>query len=109
MAGLLNTSSIMMCPHGGTVSAITSNTQVMAAGDPLVRASDTFMIAGCPFVLGIVPHPCMQVQWVQPDTMSQAVSDFTLSEQSVGLCVAADMAVQGTVLITFTQPSVSGM
>jgi hypothetical protein len=108
MAGLLNTSSIMMCPHGGTVSAITSNTQVMAAGDPLVRATDTFMIAGCPFVLGIVPHPCMQVQWVQPDTMSQAVSDFTLSEQSVGLCVAADMAVQGTVLITFTQPSVSG-
>jgi hypothetical protein len=108
MAALLNTSSIMMCPHGGTVSVVTSNTQVMAAGDPVIRASDTYLIAGCPFVLGVVPQPCMQVQWVQTDTASQAVSDFTLSEESVGLCVAADMAVQGTVLIMFTQPSVSG-
>lgn len=108
MANLLNTSSIMMCPHGGTVSVISSNTQVMAAGDPVLRASDTFLIAGCPFVVGIPPHPCVQVQWVQPDVQSQALGDFTLSEESVGLCVAADMAVQGTVLITFTQPQVSG-
>jgi hypothetical protein len=108
MAGLLNTSSIMMCPHGGTVSAISSNTQVMAAGDPVLRASDTFLIAGCPFLIVLVPHPCMQVQWVQTDLDSQVLGDFTLSEESVGLCVAADMAVQGTVLITFTQPQVSG-
>lgn len=108
MAGLLNTSSIMMCPHGGTVSVVTSNTQVMAASAPVIRATDTYLIAGCPFVVGVVPHPCMQVQWVQPNTASQAASDFTLSETSVGMCVAADMSVQGTVLITFTQPSVSG-
>lgn len=109
MAGLLNTSSVLMCPHGGTVSAISSNTRVMAAGDPVLRASDTFMVAGCPFVIGVVPHPCVQVQWVQPDTESQVLSDFTLSESSVGLCVAADMAVQGTALIVFTQPRVSGL
>lgn len=108
MANLLNTSSIMMCPHGGTVSAITSNTRVMVNGDPAVRASDTFLIAGCAFVIGVVPHPCVTVQWVQPDTMSQVLSDFTLSEESVGLCQAADQAVQGAVLITFTQPLVSG-
>src|SRR5215469_14888132 len=109
MANLLNTSSIMMCPHGGTVSAISSNTRVNAGGSPVLRATDTFLIAGCPFVVGIVPHPCMQVQWVQPDAQSQVLGDFTLSEESVGLCVAADMAVQGTVLITFTQPQVSGV
>jgi hypothetical protein len=108
MANLLNTSSVMMCPHGGTVSAITGNTRVMANGDPVLLASDTFLIAGCPFVIGIVPHPCVQAQWVQPDTMSQVASNFTLSEASVGLCQAADMAVQGTVLIAFTQPMVSG-
>lgn len=108
MANLLNTSSIMMCPHGGMVSAITSNTRVSAGGSPAVRASDTFVIAGCPFVIGVVPHPCMQVQWVQPDARSQVLGDFTLSEGSVGLCVAADMAAQGTVLISFTQPQVSG-
>lgn len=108
MAGLLNTASVLMCPHGGTVSAISSNARVSAAGSFVLRPSDTFLIAGCPFVVGVVPHPCVQVQWVVPDAQSKAMSDFTLSEQSVGLCVAADQAPQGTVLITFTQPRVSG-
>lgn len=108
MAGLLNISSVMMCPHGGMVSAITTNTRVQATGDFVLRSSDTFLIAGCPFVIGIVPHPCVQVQWVQPALRSQVISDFTLTEESVGLCVAPDMAVQGTVLILFTQPQVSG-
>ncbi|HEX3437628.1 MAG TPA: hypothetical protein VHT24_12735 [Pseudacidobacterium sp.] len=108
MANLLNTASVMMCPHGGTVSAITSNTRVNVGGGPAVLATDTFMIAGCPFVVGVVPHPCMQVQWVQPDARSQVESNFTLSESSVGMCVAADMAVQGTVLINMTQAQVSG-
>jgi hypothetical protein len=109
MANLLNTSSVMMCPHGGSVSVISSNTQVLAAGDPVLRASDTFLIAGCPFIVGIVPNPCVQVQWVQPDSESQVLSDFTLSEESVGLCIADDGAVQGTVLIVYTQEQVSGI
>jgi len=109
MPGLLNSSSIMMCPHGGTVTAITANARAKAAGDFILRSSDTFIIAGCPFIIGLVPHPCVQVQWVQFDTRSQVMSDFTLSESSVGLCVAPDQAVQGTVLVNFTQPRVSGI
>ena len=108
MAGLLNSSSLLMCPHGGTVQAITSNTRVKGAGDFLLRSSDTFTIAGCPFVLGTSPHPCVQVQWIQPDQRSQVMSNLTLSEESVGLCVAADQAPQGTVSVSFTQPRVSG-
>jgi len=108
VANLLNSSTVMMCPHGGMVNAITLNTRVRAAGDFVLRPSDTFIVAGCPFFAGPVYHPCVQVQWVQADTRSQAVSDFTLSEQSVGLCVAADQAVQGPVQIVFTQPRVSG-
>src|SRR5882672_1982935 len=109
MANLLNSSSIMMCPHGGTVNAITSNAKAKAGGDFILRSSDTFLIAGCPFAIGPTPHPCMKVQWVQTDTRSQVMSDFTLSEQSVGLCLAADQGAQGTVLINFTQPRVSGI
>jgi hypothetical protein len=109
MAGLLTSSSVMMCPHGGTVSAVSSNTRVMAGGDPVLRSSDTFIVAGCPFVIVFVPHPCVQVQWVQPDARSQVLGDFTLSEESVGLCVGPDMAPQGAVLILFTQPQVSGV
>lgn len=109
MAHLLNSSAVIMCPHGGTVSVITTNTRVNVGGGPAIRASDTYLVAGCPFVIGVVAHPCMQVEWVQPDARSQVLSDFTLSEASVGLCKAADQAVQGTALIVFTQPRVSGI
>lgn len=37
MANLLTTTSVLMCPHGGTVTVTTQNSQVMAAGSPLVR------------------------------------------------------------------------
>lgn len=108
MAGLLNTSSLMMCPHGGTVQATSTNTQTKAAGDFVLRVSDVFTIVGCPFVLGVVPHPCVRVQWVVSAARVQAVHDFALTEQSVGLCLAADAAPQGTVQIAFTQPRVTG-
>ena len=109
MAGLLNETSTLQCPHGGTVSIVTSNTRVKGGGDYLARSTDTFIIAGCPFILGLVPHPCVQIQWVQPAARSQVSSDFTLTEESVGLCLADDAAVQGTVLIMFTQPQVAGL
>jgi hypothetical protein len=108
MPGLLNMSSVMMCPHGGQIQSITSNSQVQAAGDFAVRASDTFSIVGCPFFLGPSPHPCMTVQWVQPAARSRVSSDYTLTEASVGLCLAADQTPQGPVIIALTQPRVAG-
>ena len=98
----------MMCPHGGTVTATTGNTRAKAAGAFLLRASDTFTIAGCALNIAGAPHPCVQVRWVQPALQGKAGGDFLLNEAGVGLCVAADQAVQGTVLILATQPRVAG-
>jgi hypothetical protein len=109
MPGLLNTESVLMCPHGGTVQIVTTNTRVQAGGSFAVLSSDTFIIAGCPFILGLVPHPCVQVQWLQPAERSQVGGEFTLTEASVGLCIAPDQAPQGAVLIVTTQPQVSGL
>jgi hypothetical protein len=107
MSGFLTTASVMMCPHGGTVQAVSSNTKVLAGGAPVLRSTDTFIIAGCPFLIVLVPHPCVTVQWVQPAARS-TISDPTLTLASVGLCQAADQAVQGPVIIASTQPSVTG-
>jgi hypothetical protein len=48
------------------------------------------------------------IQWVQADARSQVLGDFTLNESSIGLCIAADQAVQGIALIAATQSLVSG-
>ena len=109
MPALLTTASVLMCPHGGTVQIISTNTRVTAGGDYLALSSDTFMIAGCPFVLpSTQPSPCMQVQWVQTAQECQTMGNFNLTEASVGLCLAATQAPQGTVLINSTQPRVAG-
>jgi hypothetical protein len=108
MGRLLNASSQMMCPHGGTVTASTSNSKARADSGFVLRQSDTFTIAGCVLNVAGAPHPCVRVQWVQPTLQNRAAGDSALAEESVGLCVAADQAVQGTVLVVFTQARVSG-
>jgi hypothetical protein len=106
-APLLTTSATMMCPHGGTVSAVSSNSKTKA-GDYVLRGTDTFTIAGCSLVLGTVPHPCVSVKWVVTDMHTKAMGDLTLDVQSTGLCQAADQAVQGTVIITPAQTKALG-
>jgi hypothetical protein len=108
MVGLITTAAMMTCPHGGTVQGTPSSPRVQAGGTPLLTASDMFVIAGCPFILGLVPHPCVSVQWVQPAARSTAGGNPTLTMESVGLCVAADQAVQGAVLISSTQQNAWG-
>jgi hypothetical protein len=108
MPALLTAASTMMCPHGGTVTAVPGQTRA-AADAPVLRGSDTFTIAGCPFLIVLVPSPCVSVQWVATATRVQAAGDFVLNEASVGLCLAATQAPQGAVLIVQTQPKGSGL
>jgi hypothetical protein len=108
MPALLTPSSTMMCPHGGTVTAIAGSTRAMAGGAPVLRASDTFIIAGCAFA-PVVPHPCLTVQWVLTAQRVRHGGDFVLNESSVGLCLAGDQAPQGVVMVVATQPQVSGL
>jgi hypothetical protein len=108
MPFLLTVASTMMCPHGGTVTAIPGQTSA-TAGAPILRGSDTFLIAGCPFAIGPDYSPCLTVQWVQTATRVQAGGDFVLNEDSVGLCLAATQAPQGAVLILLTQLRSSGL
>jgi hypothetical protein len=108
MPALLTASSTMMCPHGGTVIAVPAQTQAVA-DSPILTMSATCSIAGCAFVIGVVPSPCLTVQWVEGATSVQAGGDYALNESSVGLCLAATQAPQGAVLIVATQPTVEGL
>ena len=107
MPALLTSASTMMCPHGGTVMATPGSTQA-TAGAPILRGSDTFTIAGCTFPPSGPPHPCVSVNWMVTATRVKHGGDLVLNESSVGLCIAADQAPQGTVIIASTQAQVSG-
>jgi hypothetical protein len=108
MPALLTSASTMMCPHGGTVTAIPGQSRAMAES-PFLRGSDACIIAGCSFNIAGVPNPCISIQWVQTAARVQAGGDFVLNESSVGLCLAATQAPQGAALFIQTQPRAEGL
>jgi hypothetical protein len=97
---LINSRSTLLCPHGGPV-------QIMATGfrSPLpdgsipAKATDLFMIAGCPFIVGDRPSPCIRVQWVVTNTAELVENQPSLNAQSSGLCLGISGAPQGPVII----------
>jgi hypothetical protein len=111
MAAFLTTASTLQCPHGGTVSIVSSNTKVQA-GAALALANDTFTISGCPWQIvvgpGSVPHPCVKVQWTMTNKKTTVNGSPTLSQDSTGLCLAADQVPQGPVSVVQTQPLAGG-
>jgi len=109
MGALLTTASILMCPHGGSVTASSANTRAKAGGAAIVRASDTFTIAGCGFSLPSGPHPCVTVQWIVSAVRNKVLGDAVLTSDSVGLCTAGDQVPQGPVTISSTQTKASGL
>lgn len=108
MGQVLTASSSLLCPHGGQVSVIPANARARAAGGFILRAADTFLIAGCAFMIGPALHPCVTVRWVVPGLRSRAAGGNVLTTDSVGLCLAADNLPQGPVTIVVAQPRVRG-
>ena len=104
----LTTASVLSCPHGGTVTASTSNTRVKADRQFIVRSTDTFTIAGCTYMIGTIKHPCVRVRWDVTANHHESYGDPSLTLDSVGLCLAGDGATQGTVTIASTQGRAAG-
>lgn len=86
---LLTMSSVLQCPHGGTIQCIPGGRPPFAPisrGLP-ISMTDTLVVAGCNF-----PTPCVRVRWA--NATAQA-----LDGQSVGLCLNAANMPQGTVML----------
>jgi hypothetical protein len=78
---------------------------------PVLTVSDTFLITGCPFTLPTTPptpSPCVTVQWSAPSANVTHGGAPALTAASVGLCLAATQAPQGSVIVSSTQPSAEG-
>jgi hypothetical protein len=103
---MLTAAATMICPHGGTVAA-TAAVANAVAGAPVLTGSDTFIIAGCAFVIGTVPSPCVSVQWTGAAARVTRGGVPVLTTASVGLCLAATMAPQGSVIIAGAQSQAS--
>ena len=110
MPGLLfHVGAQAMCPHGGQVTTISSNTRVLVNGMPVATMADQFMIAGCVFTVpGPKPQPCIKVQWLVPATRVMVNGQPVLLMTSTGLCQSAEQIPAGPPTVTVTQTRVMG-
>ena len=107
---LLNSSSVVTCPHGGQTTHTPTQTRVLVSGAPVLVQTDANVIAGCAFTLpGPKPSPCTAIQWTVSATRVFAGGQPVLLQSSVGLCKSPDQAPQGPPMINPVQARVQGM
>ena len=102
-------SAVAICPHGGQIQTIPSSPRVLVNGMPVAVLSDTSVVAGCVFMVGPKPQPCVRVQWLVGATRVFANGQPVLVQSSTGLCLSADQIPGGPPVILSTQLRVIGM
>ena len=105
---LFHVGATAICPHGGPVQVVPSQTRVLVSGQPVATMADVCLVTGCAFNLSGAPHPCVKVQWLVPATRVLVNGQPAILQTSTGLCLAADQAPQGPPVIVATQPRVTG-
>ena len=101
---LFHVGAVAMCPHGGQVTTVSADTRVLVSGTPAALVSDQFVVAGCVFAPGGVPQPCLTVQWTTPTARTLVAGQPAITALSTGLCIAANGAPNGPVIVVSTQP-----
>jgi hypothetical protein len=85
---------------------VTTNSKVQVGGGYALLVGDQFPIAGCTYMMGQVPHPCMTISWSSPAQKVTVSGSAVLLESSQGQCTAADQAVQGMASVSGVQTKV---
>ncbi len=98
--------ALTICPHGGQVNAVTSNTRVLVGGAPAVTQTDTFLVAGCVFAVGPKPQPCVVARWMVVSTRVTVMGQPVVIQGGTGLCFSAEQAPQGPPTVMTAQPRV---
>lgn len=104
---LLDAGATITCPHGGQATVVPRATRVTLNGQPPLLVDDVATIAGCAFNVSGAPSPCLRLQWVLPAMRATVERTPVLLSTSVGLCLNAAGAPQGTALVTGFQTRVS--
>ena len=106
---LFHVGASAICPHGGQVSVVPTNTRVLVNGTPVATLADTYPIAGCVFTVpGPKPQPCVLVRWLVPATRVLINGSPAILQTSTGLCQSAEQIPAGPPTVVATQTRVMG-
>ncbi|HWK88947.1 MAG TPA: hypothetical protein VNP72_03105 [Longimicrobium sp.] len=87
MGQVLHSGASVMCMHGGTASATVTSPRVKLGGQPAAAQGAPWTVAGCPFMTGTNPMPCVTAQWVTAALRVKAGGMPLLLSDSQAVCV----------------------
>src|SRR5260370_51593 len=104
---VLTNKTQVQCTHGGLAKVSSSDSKVKAERAARLTVSDQHQAAGCPFMKGPVPSPCIRIQWQNPSKKANAVGNAVLTSASIGMCFAGDGTPQGVAIVLPTTRSMA--
>jgi hypothetical protein len=84
---LLHLGAQVLCSHGGMATPSAPNPRVLVGGQPTVVITAPYLIAGCPFNVGVTLVPCVTAQWVVAATRVFSVGQPLVLMDSQAVCV----------------------
>jgi hypothetical protein len=76
-----------MCLHGGQAQPTAPLPRVKLSGQPAIGQSTTYTVAGCPFVVGTAPSPCVTASWAVAATRVRSTGVPLVLQDSTAVCV----------------------
>ena len=83
---LLDQSATVLCLHGGQAQASVPNPRVKVSSQATIQQPNPWTIAGCPYVTGNVPTPCVTAQWTTAATRVKSGGMPLLLQDSQAVC-----------------------
>ena len=105
-SSVLTSAAVLNCGHGGTITAVPTQTRVFASKVPVLTVSDPFVPVGCGFYSGAY-SPCTSIRWLVPSLRCKVDGKSVVTSGSSGLCIGPTQAPQGTPSTVSVQPRVS--
>ena len=86
MGMILHSGATVLCMHGGQATATAPNPRVKVGGQPVATQPSPWTVAGCPFMTGTNPMPCVTAQWVTAAMRVRAGGLPVLLSDSQAVC-----------------------
>lgn len=83
---LLHQGASVLCLHSGQAQATVPNPRVKVSSQMTVQQPNPWVVAGCPFVSGTNPLPCVTAQWSTGATRLQSGGMPLLLQDSQAVC-----------------------
>jgi len=104
-AYLMHVGASVICSHGGQAMPTAPNPRVRVSSQPIVTQPTIYTVAGCPFVSGTNPLPCVTASWGTAAVRVKAGGVPVLMQDSQAITVPNGVPLN----VLVTQLRVKGM